>query len=74
MYQLVDSFTRITKQYLTKIDLILTNNKDLKPKTLNIPKITDHYIIDVYLADEQNKESKILKQNLQKYGYNKIST
>lgn len=48
-YQVVKQYTRITRLSQTKIDLIITNNKDLEHEVCHTPKITDHGIIKVKL-------------------------
>ena len=45
LYQNVNNFTRVTTQSSTIIDLLITNNKHLKPQVHMTPKITDHSII-----------------------------
>lgn len=55
-YQLITEYTRITERSKTKIDLLISNKKDIQHKVHLTPKITDHSIISVYL-NEQNIET-----------------
>lgn len=47
LYQLVDGFTRITPTCKSIIDLVITNQKNLRVKVHLTPKITDHSLITV---------------------------
>ena len=51
LYQLMDRFTRVTKDSSTIIDLVVTNKKDLKYKVHTTPKISDHSIITIELLN-----------------------
>ena len=55
IYQLVNTFTRITKVSATRIDLLITNQRDIKFDVLLTPKITDHSIITANLGREKQR-------------------
>lgn len=57
LYQKVDTFTRITKNSATMIDLLITNNKELKHKVHHTPKIVDHSIIAVNMTSQEKPEA-----------------
>lgn len=65
LYQLIDECTRITKNSSTKIDLLITNNKNIKFSVHPTPKITDHSMISVDLK-EQGMET-IIKKIIRNY-------
>lgn len=56
LYQKIDTFTRITKESATIIDLMITNEKDIPYQIHLTPKITDHCImtVDLMCDDKQN--------------------
>ena len=57
LYQNVKNFTRVTNQSSTIIDLLITNNKNLKPQVHMTPKITDHNIITLEVDIKEDKEN-----------------
>lgn len=52
VYQLIEKCTRITRTSATKIDLLITNQKDLTHDVHIKPKITDHTMISVDLNNK----------------------
>lgn len=60
IYQLVDTYTRITPTSSTVIDLLITNNKELKQEVHHTPKITDHSMIHVFLPHIHKKSDTVL--------------
>ncbi|CAG9835252.1 unnamed protein product [Diabrotica balteata] len=61
---LINEYTRITKSTSTRIDLVLTNQKDISCKVLPTPKITDHSII---VADLGRNNETTLTKTYRKY-------
>lgn len=51
LYQICNEHTRVTQESATLIDLIVTNNKELKYQLLSTPKISDHGILLVKLFE-----------------------
>lgn len=58
-YQVVEKCTRITKDSATKIDLVLTNKKNLKNEVHSTPKITDHSIITINMMQESTEKNNV---------------
>ncbi|XP_057671238.1 uncharacterized protein LOC130902970 [Diorhabda carinulata] len=58
IYQLIDKYTRVTRISSTKIDLLLTNQKNINYEVLTTPKITDHSIITVDLKSKYIEKRK----------------
>lgn len=56
LYQIMNQFTRVTKDSSTMIDLIVTNNRKVQYGVFLTPKITDHSIIAVYLQESHEKK------------------
>lgn len=64
LYQLVNEFTRVTKNTSTVIDLIVTNDKQLKFEIHTTPRLSDHFLIEVELTSkEENRTIQKLSRN-----------
>lgn len=48
MYQWVKEYTRVTSNSKTIIDLVFSN-ESINTKVLEVPRITDHFIVKVWL-------------------------
>lgn len=65
LYQLVDSFTRVTPDTASIIDLIITNEKELPFQVHQTPKITDHTILTVDIPI--NNTTEVQKKHIRDY-------
>lgn len=50
--QIIKVPTRVTNNSSTLIDLVITNHFELKADVLNVPKISDHSLIQIDVVDE----------------------
>lgn len=57
LYQLMKTFTRVTNQSSTIIDLLITNDKEIPFCLHHTPKISDHAITTVKIATDDFKEN-----------------
>lgn len=71
LYQKVDTFTRITQNSASLIDLLVTNNKDFNHRVHHTPKIADHSIVttDIIL----HEKPQIFKKTCRNFtGFNEL--
>lgn len=52
LFQKVETFTRITEESATTVDLVITNDKQLQHQVHSTPKISDHCILSVELLKQ----------------------